>query len=134
MSIPEPPKDRRTRAYKEWKAKYENQLAGLGDVVKKITDATGITKLVESISDDCGCEERRVRWNEKFSFKMKYPLTEEEYNYIKTDIENKKTRFTPQDQHRYKEIFERVFDRRVNCTSCSFRSTVYDRLTKAVKI
>lgn len=134
MSTPQPPKDKRTRAYKEWKEKYDNTVAGIGDVVEKFTKATGIKKVVEAITDDCGCEERKQRWNEKFSFKMANPLTEEEYNYIKNDVDNKKTRFTPEDQERYKVIFERVFNKKVQCTPCSFSKTVYEKLTKAIKI
>ena len=132
--IPPPPKDKRTKLYKEWKAKYENQIAGLGDVVDKITTATGIKKLVKAVTDDYGCEERRERWNKQFSFKMKNPLTEEEYHLIKDAIDNRKTRFTPQDQEQFKQIFERVFEQKIQCTPCSFKSTVWERLSKAVKI
>ena len=130
----QPPKDKRTRAYKEWKEKYDNTVAGIGDVVEKFTKATGIKKVVEAITDDCGCEERKQRWNEKFSFKMANPLTEEEYNYIKNDVDNRKTRFTPEDQERYKVIFERVFNKKVQCTPCSFSKTVYEKLSQAIKI
>ena len=44
------PKDKRTKAYKEWKAQSE----GLGDVIEKITEATGIKKVVENIFDLAG--------------------------------------------------------------------------------
>ena len=41
--------DKRTKAYKEWKAKFEkdndaNKSKGLGDTVAKITKATGIRR------------------------------------------------------------------------------------------
>ena len=41
------PKDKRTKEYKEWKKKFnkENTL-GLGDIVVKVTEATGIKKAV----------------------------------------------------------------------------------------
>jgi hypothetical protein len=128
------PKDKRTREYKLWKAKHDAKMAGLGDVVDKITTVTGIKKLVKSITDDCGCEERRERWNEKYSFKMKNPLTEDEYNLIKMAIDTNKNKFTPQDQELYKNIFERVFEQKIQCTPCSFKSTVWEKLTKAVNI
>jgi len=38
MKASNPPKDKRTKAYKEWKAKYDNQSKGLGDTVKKVFD------------------------------------------------------------------------------------------------
>ena len=50
----EQPKDKRTKAYKEWKAKFdqeqESKSKGLGDTVAKITEATGIKKAVEFIA------------------------------------------------------------------------------------
>ena len=39
--IPPKPKDKRTKRYKDWVARYENQSSGLGDTVEKITKATG---------------------------------------------------------------------------------------------
>ena len=134
MKIPEPPKDKRTKAYKEWKAKYDAKPAGLGDIVERFTEATGIKAIVKAVTDDCGCEERRIKWNQRFSFKMKNALTEAEYLYIKADVDSKKNVFTPQDQEEYKRIFERVFEKKVQCTPCSFKSTVYDSLKKAVTI
>lgn len=128
------PKDKRTREYKLWKAKHDAKLAGLGDVVDKITTVTGIKKVVKSVTDDCGCEERRERWNEKYSFKMKNPLTEDEYSLIRNAIDTNKNKFTPQDQELYKNIFERVFEQKIQCTPCSFKSTVWEKLTKAVNI
>ena len=128
------PKDKRTKEYKDWKAKYEAKPKGLGDVVEKVTKATGIKKVVEAITDNCGCDERRDRWNEMFSMKMNHPLTEQEYIMIKDDVDSKKNRFTAEEQNQYKEIFERVFEKKVNCTPCSFKSTVYEKLSKAVSI
>ena len=126
--------DKRTKEYREWKAKYEAKPKGLGDVVEKVTKATGIKKVVEAITDNCGCDERRDRWNKMFEMKMKHPLTEEEFLMIKDDVDSKKHIFTGEEQKRYKEIFERVFEKKVNCTSCSFKRTVYEKLSKAVNI
>lgn len=41
---------------------------GLGDVVKSIADATGISAAVERISDDCGCQGRREKLNAVLPF------------------------------------------------------------------
>ena len=39
----QPPKDKRTKAYKEWKKKFddmqETNPSGLGDVIEKVTEA-----------------------------------------------------------------------------------------------
>tara|TARA_Y100000401_G_scaffold37506_1_gene28148 strand:+ start:1014 stop:1163 length:150 start_codon:yes stop_codon:yes gene_type:complete len=44
---------------------------GLGDTIWKITEKTGIKKVVEKISKDCGCEKRRDKLNKKFPYKNK---------------------------------------------------------------
>lgn len=57
----EEPKDKRTKLYKEWKAQQPTKIKlGLGDVIAKVTKATGIDKLV---GDDCGCNERKNKAN-----------------------------------------------------------------------
>ena len=42
---------------------------GLGDTIERITTATGIKKVVESISKDCGCDKRKELLNTKFPYK-----------------------------------------------------------------
>lgn len=42
---------------------------GLGDSVEKFTKATGIKKLVNSITDDCGCNKRKEALNKAFPYK-----------------------------------------------------------------
>ena len=46
---------------------------GLGDTVEKITEATGIKKVVETISKatgkDCGCANRKDALNRMFPYK-----------------------------------------------------------------
>ncbi len=65
------PKDKRTKAYKEWKAQSE----GLGDVIEKITEATGIKAVVEKVFDlagkDCGCDKRKEKLNKLFPTRYK---------------------------------------------------------------
>lgn len=49
----------------------ETQSKGLGDTIEKITQATGIKKIVEKISNgkDCGCGQRRDALNRMFPYK-----------------------------------------------------------------
>lgn len=55
------PKRRRVRK------KAEPKPQGLGDVVEKVTKATGIDKVVKAVAgDDCGCDERKKKLNEAF--------------------------------------------------------------------
>ena len=44
---------------------------GLGDTIEKITKATGIKKLVDTVSGkkDCGCNKRKEALNKKFPYK-----------------------------------------------------------------
>ena len=68
------PKDKRTKAYKEWKknfdAKNQNKSKGLGDDIEKITEATGIKKVVKwAFGEDCGCDERQEILNDLVPFK-----------------------------------------------------------------
>lgn len=48
------------------KKKYQSK--GLGDTIAKITEATGLDKIV---SDDCGCEERKQKLNKLFAYNLK---------------------------------------------------------------
>jgi hypothetical protein len=46
---------------------------GLGDTIAKFTAATGIKKVVDTMSDatgtDCGCDKRQDKLNEIFPYK-----------------------------------------------------------------
>ena len=48
---------------------------GLGDTIEKITKATGIKKVVDTVSKatgkDCGCEERKDTLNRLFPYNYK---------------------------------------------------------------
>ncbi len=118
--------DKRTKAYREWKAKFElendSKSKGLGDTVEKITKATGIKKVVKAVfGDDCGCNERKDRLNSIMSYKVVNCLEEEEYNYIKDFIDLKRSSVTMAEQRGLLTIYNRVFNQRKqmsNCPSC----------------
>ena len=69
------PKDKRTKAWKEWRRKSLSKEVGLGDVVEKITKATGIKKAFDTFTEltgvDCGCSERKDKLN-KSGIKFRY--------------------------------------------------------------
>ena len=118
--------DKRTKAYREWKAKFEEEQAkkpeGLGDVVEKITTATGIKKVVKAVfGDDCGCEERRKEWNRIFKFKKPNCLEEDEYNYLKEYFSKRRDKVTFLQIKELYAIYNRVFGTKLevsNCPSC----------------
>jgi hypothetical protein len=48
-------------------------MEGLGDVIQKATDSTGISYVVKKIAGkkDCGCAARKAKLNELVPFKQK---------------------------------------------------------------
>jgi hypothetical protein len=47
-------------------------MEGLGDVIEKVVDSTGISYVVKKIArkKDCGCAARKAKLNELFPFKQ----------------------------------------------------------------
>lgn len=132
------PKDKRTKAYKEWKknfnAEQENKSKGLGDDIEKITEATGIKKLVKFIAgEDCGCDERKNKLNKIFRHNKLECLTEDEYNYLTVFFAKNKNVLNNEDIKRLYEISNRIFNKKNKPSSCSscVRTTVL-RLKKIV--
>lgn len=54
--------------------KLNEQSKGLGDTIEKITTATGIKKVVNTVSKiagkDCGCNKRRDNLNRMFPYQQ----------------------------------------------------------------
>jgi len=124
-----PPKDKRTKEFKKWKAKHAQASEGVGDSISKFTEATGIKKAVKWLAgEDCGCDQRKEKLNKMFRYKKPECLNEQEFELIKMAVDTKKNAFTSQEQEQFKQIYERVFKVKVDCTPCSFRSTVYKDL------
>jgi len=95
---------------------------GLGDTVQKITEATGIDKVVKFIAgDDCGCEERKVKLNKLFPYNKPKCLNEEDYNYLTNFFALKLNQITPLVQRDLAGIYFRIFGVNLessNCPSC----------------
>tara|TARA_R100000329_G_scaffold104015_1_gene85410 strand:- start:19067 stop:19468 length:402 start_codon:yes stop_codon:yes gene_type:complete len=119
--------------YKKWKESFNKEnTIGLGDLVEKVTEATGIKKAVKFIAgEDCGCEERKQKMNAIPLLKRRNVncLTEEEYAYL-TDWFSKKVNVVEQaDQNKLLAIYNRVFNQRRERTSCgSCIKTMIDEL------
>ena len=127
--------DKRTKAYREWKKKFEAESKGVGDTVEKITKATGIKKAVKFLAgEDCGCDERKDRLNYLFPYQKPHCLTEEEYDDLTPRI-GKLNTVTPDVQKRLLEIYNRVFNDSAvltNCGSC-FLNNVWKKLERIYK-
>lgn len=93
---------------------------GLGDTIEKITQATGIDKLVKFVAgEDCGCEERKKRLNVMFPYNKPVCLTEQEHEYLKNYYDSKIVQVKHSVQVEILKIFNRVFNQNLQPTSCS---------------
>ena len=96
---------------------------GLGDTIEQITETTGIKAAVEMFSKatgiDCGCEERKAKLNELFSYTRKVNcLTESDYNVLTGLIDPKKSSLTAEEQKQLSDIYFNVFNYRLQLSSC----------------
>jgi len=123
------PKDKRTKAFKKWAKNHAQASEGLGDTVEKITTATGIKKAVKWLAgEDCGCDQRKEKLNQMFRYKKPECFTKKEFELIKMAVDTKKNKFSPAEQEEYKQIYERIFNTKVQCTPCSFAKVVWKDL------
>lgn len=111
--------DKRTKEYKEWKASQKPE--GLGDVIEKITEATGIKAAVKWLAgDDCGCDERKEKMNKLFPSAYKADcLQEDEYKWLDNWFKQDKGVMKPTEQKDMLVIYNRVFSARQQFTNCS---------------
>ena len=104
-------------SFEEYKKNHDKKSKGLGDTIKKITQATGIEKLVKFVAgEDCGCDERQKILNQKFRYDVPKCLKEDEYNYLKKTI-NKEV-IKADEQRRLIKIYNRIFLNPREFTSC----------------
>lgn len=116
----EEPKDKRTKAYKQWKENQEKSSKGLGDTVAKVTKATGIEKAVKFVlGQDCGCDERKEKLNEIFPYKKPECLFEVEYNYLDIFFKQFNGIVKASDQVLLYRIYNRVFHQKKEASGCS---------------
>jgi hypothetical protein len=127
--IMEEPKDKRTKAYKEWKANQEKESQGLGDTIAKVTEATGIKKAVELIAgEDCGCDKRQKILNRLFKYNKPKCLEEDEYNYIAHWIDRGQNQLNNKQLKEMNLIYNRVFNKQFKCQKCSAPRMMKDLL------
>jgi len=115
------------------KTRTKTPSKGLGDTIEKITEATGIKKAVEVFAKatglDCGCEERKAKLNNLIPYRRKVNcLNEADYNLLTTFLKPTKGSLTPNEQWTISAIYERVFEVKLEHSSCSscWRDTLSD--------
>lgn len=45
---------------------YDGPARGLGDVVHRVAEVTGVARVVKAVKGDCGCQKRREALNQTF--------------------------------------------------------------------
>ena len=122
--------DKRTKEYKEWVAKFEQQPAGLGDTIEQITEATGIKAAVKFLAgEDCGCDERKKRLNEMFRYGKPECLREDEFQFLSDFYAQPRNLVSGEDKVMLIKIYNRVFRANKKVTSCgSCLKSTYDQL------
>jgi hypothetical protein len=101
-------------------------VTGAGDIVEKITKATGIKAVVDYFTpdgEDCGCDERKKKLNKIPVLKNKVHiecLTVEEYNFMNPLLSNRLP-ISGKDVNKLIEIYSRIFNVKVvsSCNGCS---------------
>lgn len=114
------------REYKEWKKSFDaKETTGLGDVVEKVTKATGIKKVVDKVAEaldvDCGCDERKQKFNKIISWKRRNIscISEEDYKWYVDNNVRKKSRWNSEEVKRLVSVYNSVFNTKVKPSSCS---------------
>lgn len=96
---------------------------GLGDTIEAITTATGIKAGVELLSKaldwDCGCDERKERLNQLWSYRKPQCLVQEDYEYLKEFFSKPQNEIVPQVQWELSDIYFRIFAIRLESSSCA---------------
>ena len=109
----------KSSSYESLKDNVENQPKGFGDTVAKITEVTGIKKLVKLIAgDDCGCDERKEILNRKFKYRNINCVSEEDYNYLNDFFALNTLKVTNVQQVRLNKIHNHIFGTRKSTSSC----------------
>lgn len=125
-----------SKEFENFKKNHEEGSTGLGDTVEKITKKTGLKAVVDTVfkklEKSCGCEERKIKLNELFRYEKPECFNEEDFNVVHETITSNKNKFTHEEQEKFVDIYTRVFPnlKRPECTPCSFKNEVYNRLVK----
>jgi hypothetical protein len=97
----------------------KKKATGLGDTIEQVLEVTKIAKVAKwLLGEDCGCEERKEKLNKLFKYAKPKCLTEDEYKYLsESDVLNKNI-IIPSEQRELLKIYNRVFNKRMQPTSC----------------
>jgi hypothetical protein len=101
----------------------EAENKGAGDIVEKITKATGIKAVVETVAKaldtDCGCAARKETLNKLFPNRKLNDLSTEDYDYLTEWYSAKRSSVNTQQQNMLVDIYNRVFNAKRKVSNCS---------------
>ena len=93
---------------------------GLGDIVTKFTEVTGIKDVVKAIDPDCGCKARAEVLNDLFPSRKLNNLEVEQYEYLESFFTPKRpTSVSSTVQKELVDIYNSVFNAKRKVTNCS---------------
>ena len=96
---------------------------GLGDKIEKITKATGIKAVVDTVAKaldtDCGCAARKETLNKLFPNRKLNDLSTEDYDYLTEWYSVKRSSVNTQQQNMLVDIYNRVFNAKRKVSNCS---------------
>lgn len=98
----------------------EAKNSGLGDIITEFTEVTGIKKVVEAITDDCGCAARAEKLNKLFPNRKLNNLETEQFDFLRDFFTPKRpTSVNPKTQRELVDIYNHVFKSKRKVTNCS---------------
>lgn len=97
----------------------QGKVAGLGDIITKVTEVTGIKAAVEAIADDCGCKARAEKLNDLFPNRKLEDLLTEQFDYLAGFFAKKATSVNRPVQLKLVEIYNHVFNSKREVSNCS---------------
>ena len=140
--------DKRTKEYKEW-AKFnrigndvEYTPEGLGTNIEKVLKVTGVKKVIDSVFDDCGCQDRLDNLNDPL-IKQKRPplrcLTESQYNDYQEYKTNRTLNVWKENEielliNLYAHVFALQYNNKDLCRNCSGSGKILFRMSKELDV
>lgn len=95
---------------------------GLGDTVEKITEATGIKAVVETVAEalgtDCGCKARKEELNKLFPNRKLNDLLDDQYEWLDQYFSQRRSTVNRPTQVKLVEIYNHVFNSKRVVSSC----------------
>ena len=97
---------------------------GLGDSIEKLTEVTGIKKVVEIFTKatgvDCKCDERKEKLNNLFPYNRNINcLNESDYNKLTKYLSTEQSTLNAIEQQEVSDIYFNVFNYRLQISSCA---------------